>query len=144
MENHSDVTISHKSKQGIILFDGVCVLCNSAVRFIIRYDKKGYFKFASLQSPFAKILLNNRNLPLTEMQSIILIDDDTVYTMSDAILNICKKLDGIWPVFYVFKLLPLSFRNYLYKIIAKYRYAWFGIYESCKLPSDKIKARFLN
>jgi predicted DCC family thiol-disulfide oxidoreductase YuxK len=127
----------------IILFDGVCNLCNSSVQFIINRDPYGHFKFASLQSDIGQTLLRERGYK-TEINSFILIEDHKVYKKSTAALRVCMKLSGMWRILTVFRVIPPVLRDCLYDLIAKNRYKWFGKKESCMLPSAEMKQRFLD
>lgn len=129
----------------IILFDGVCNLCNSAVQFIIRKDRKDLFRFASLQSDAGKELMAQYNLPVTTTpESIILIKGDAVYQYSAAVLQIARYLGGLWPLAYSFIVLPRFIRDSMYKWIARNRYRWFGRQSSCMLPTPALRAKFLD
>ncbi len=140
----------------IIFFDGICNFCNSSVNFIIKRDKKNYFKFASLQSEFAKNFFDEyRRVHLVpkahlgngikekKLDSIILFENNKLYIKSSAALHIAKHLKGLWKIFFIFIIIPPFIRNFLYDIIAKNRYKWFGKRESCMIPDDKMKNRFL-
>ncbi|MBM7605449.1 putative DCC family thiol-disulfide oxidoreductase YuxK [Metabacillus crassostreae] len=127
----------------ILLFDGVCNLCNKTVQFIIRADKKELFKFTSLQSTTGQSLLTKVKLPTSHFDSIVMIEDGKVYTKSTAALKVCKKLGGIWLFLYPLMLIPKPFRDGIYQLIAKNRYKWFGKSNDCMLPSPDIKKRFL-
>ena len=130
-------------KKSILLFDGVCNLCNSSVQFIIDRDSEQIFQFASLQSDFAKQKLKQFELENEYLDSIVLIDGEKVFTHSDAALEVLKKLGGGWQLFYVFKIIPATIRDVIYNWIAKNRYRWFGREESCRVPTPKLKERFL-
>lgn len=130
-------------KQKIILFDGVCNLCNGFVQFIVKRDRKAIFKFAALQSDFGQAFLKSQNLNPLELKSIILIDNEKVFTQSTAALKIAKHLDGAWKLGFVFIIIPPFVRNGFYKIVAKYRYKWFGQKDQCMVPTVELKARFL-
>lgn len=129
--------------QPVILFDGICNLCNSAVQFIIRHDKKKQFLFTSLQSEAGQKLLTKYNLP-AELNSFILIENDTAYNRSTGALRIAKKLNGILPWLYGFIIIPKFFRDGIYNWIGKNRYKWFGKKEECMTPTPELKARFLS
>ncbi len=131
-------------QQHIILFDGVCNLCNAAVQFVVRHDKKKLFVFASLQSEVGKQLLSEHILPGSDLRTFILIEHNKLYSRSSAALKVSKKLSGIWPVLYVFILVPPFIRDAIYNFIAKNRYRWFGKKEECMIPTPELKARFLN
>ncbi|WP_347374714.1 thiol-disulfide oxidoreductase DCC family protein [Aequorivita sp. Q41] len=127
----------------IILFDGVCNLCNSSVNFVIKHDPKNHFKFAALQSEIGQALLSKFNLDSTKVASIILIDGDKIYQKSSAVLTIAKNLSGAYPLLFGFMIIPKFIRNAAYEYIAKNRYKWYGKKESCMLPSPELKSKFL-
>ena len=127
----------------IILFDGVCNLCNTSVQFIIKRDSTGYFKFASLQSETGQSLLKKHHVN-NDLNSVVLIENETVYLKSSAALRVCSKLGGPWPILSIFRILPPFFTDLLYDIAAKNRYKWFGKKESCMLPLPEWKHRFLD
>ena len=126
---------------GIIIYDGICALCSRSVRFIVTHDREKYFKFITNQSPDAQEFMKSHNL---KGNSIVVIDKGKLYEQSDAILEICKHLKGPIKYIYYFKFIPKTFRNVVYKIIAKYRYQWFGKLQVCDTPSEEIRARLLN
>ncbi|TQR16364.1 thiol-disulfide oxidoreductase DCC family protein [Psychrobacillus soli] len=126
----------------IILFDGECNFCDASVQFIIKRDPHGYFRFAALQSDVGEDL-KKKHLIADKLDSVIVIDNNTVYDSSDAALAICRHLNGIWKGFYLLKVIPKSFRNSVYKIIAKNRYKWFGKKDNCMIPTPDIRDRFL-
>ena len=130
--------------KSIILFDGVCNLCNASVNFVIKHDKKAQFLFASFQSDAAKEIMLHFNLENFMADSVILVEGNKVYDKSTAALKIVKKLDGGFKVFYVFLIVPKFLRNWIYDFIAKNRYRWFGKRASCMVPSLELKNRFLN
>jgi len=128
----------------IILFDGVCNLCNNAIQFVIKRDKNKIFHYTSLQGELGKQLLAERNIDPEKIDSIILIDPNVAYYLkSTAALEISKKLSGLWPLMRVFLILPVSFRDRVYDFIAKNRYKWFGKKESCIIPTKEQQALFL-
>lgn len=127
----------------IILFDGVCNFCQSSVQFIINRDSNASFYFASLQSEFAQSLCQKYNID-DPFNSMILIDGENVYNKSTAALQICRRLDGIWKYLYFFIVIPAQFRNFLYDLIAKNRYKWFGKKQQCMIPSPEVRKRFLS
>lgn len=127
----------------VILFDGVCNLCNGAVLFIIKRDKKVKFSFASLQSTFGQNQLKKYGLSSEELSTIVLLKEGRIFTKSSAALEIAKELDGLWPAFYFFKIVPKFIRNFFYDFIAQNRYRWFGKQEACMIPTPELKARFL-
>lgn len=132
------------TKKHILLFDGVCNLCNATVQFILHRDKKEKFSFASLQSEVAKRLLFNSPHYINDLQSIVLLKDGKLYDKSTAALYIAKELSGAWPLlYYLFIWWPKSFRDFFYNKISKRRYRWFGKQETCSLPDKAYKDRFL-
>jgi predicted DCC family thiol-disulfide oxidoreductase YuxK len=130
--------------KSIILFDGVCNLCNASVNFVIKHDKKAQFLFASFQSDAAKEILLHFNLKNLNGGTVILVEGQKVYDKSKAALKIAKRLDGGYKAFYAFIIVPKFFRDWVYDIIAKNRYRWFGKRDSCLIPSIKLKNRFLD
>ncbi|MFZ1320060.1 MAG: thiol-disulfide oxidoreductase DCC family protein [Ignavibacteria bacterium] len=131
-------------KSKIILFDGVCNLCNSSVNFIIDNDNINTFKFASLQSEKGTELLKKYDLFDKNIDSVILIENDKAYLKSDAALKIAKTLGGKYKLIYGFIILPAFIRNFFYDIIAKNRYKWFGKKDSCRIPTPELKTKFLD
>ncbi|TAF66912.1 MAG: thiol-disulfide oxidoreductase DCC family protein [Cytophagales bacterium] len=132
-------------KQFIVLFDGVCNLCQGSVQFIIKRDKTSQFQFASLQSAHGQALLAKFSLPTKELQSIVLVEGEKCYTHSTAALRIAQQLSGIWKIIgYAGFIVPKPLRDVLYNFIARNRYHWFGKKESCWLPTPELKARFLS
>jgi len=127
----------------ILLFDGVCNLCNSSVQTLIKMDKKGAFRLASLQSAVGQALLLKFGLPPEELNSVILIDNEKAYLRSDVPLEVLRKLGGGWQLFYIFKLIPRFLRDAIYNFIARNRYRWFGKEEACMMPTVDIQQRFL-
>lgn len=127
----------------IILFDGVCNLCNSSVNFIIDHDKKNVFRFASLQSDAGQSLLKKFNLNVKDFNSIILVENDKFYERSSAVMKIVKKFPGLWKFLYLFIIIPPPVRNFVYDIIADNRYKWFGKKDSCRVPTPELKEKFL-
>lgn len=130
--------------QSIVLFDGVCNFCNSAVQFIIKRDKKKRYVFGPLQSEHGRKLLAEYNLPVDKLSTFILIEDGKAYSKSEAALRIARHLTGLWPVLYPLIFLPAFLRDVLYNIIAKNRYKWFGKMNECMMPDAELRARFLN
>ena len=127
----------------IVLFDGVCNLCNASVRFIINRDSGGRFKFASLQSVVGKQLQRETGIDPDALSTIVLIRQKRYYVRSDAILEIARNLDGVWPVIYAAKIIPRFIRDGVYKLIARQRYSWFGKKDNCMVPTPDLKTRFL-
>jgi predicted DCC family thiol-disulfide oxidoreductase YuxK len=131
-------------ERSIVLFDGVCNLCNGAVQFIIKRDKKKKFIFASLQGKTGNELLKKFDLPEDLFNSFILFEGDKVYTRSAAALRIAKKLNGGWKLLYGLMIIPRFIRNAVYNVIARNRYKWFGKRDECMIPTPESKERFLD
>jgi len=128
----------------IILFDGVCNLCNSSVQFVLKHDKNKNFLFASLQSDAAtKILLQLNKKSFKKIDSIVLVENEQLYFKSTAALKIAKNLNGFIQILYVFIIIPTPIRNYIYDFIAKNRYNWFGKKDKCMIPDKEFSERFL-
>ncbi len=128
--------------EGIVLFDGECNLCSGTVQFIIKRDPKGYFQFASLQSKTGMMLLKKYRLPSSQ-NSVILLEDGMAFEKSAAVLKICSRLTGLWKLIVIFRIIPKPIRDFVYDVIAKNRYRWFGKKDSCMLPSAENRRRFL-
>ena len=133
----------HNLNENILLFDGVCNLCNGMVSFIITRDKKGKFKFSSLQSEAGRSWLERVGLSENEFDSFVLIKNENYYLKSTAALKTLRELGGIWKIFYVFIWVPRPLRDFLYDIIAKSRCKVFGKRNTCMIPTPEIEARFL-
>jgi predicted DCC family thiol-disulfide oxidoreductase YuxK len=128
----------------IILFDGVCNLCNSAVQFIIKHDKDDVFRFVALQSELGREILEYIGIDSINTDSIVLYEPDVAYYYkSDAALQIAKSLGGLFSIGLIFKIIPTGIRNQLYDYIARNRYKWYGKKKSCMLPTPELKAKFL-
>ena len=128
----------------IILFDGVCNLCNSSVQFVIKRDVNDVFQFAALQSETGKRLLTERNIDTQEVDSIILIEPNIAYyTKSTAALEIGKHLKGLKVISSILLWLPESLRNIVYDFIARNRYKWYGKKDNCMIPSEELKSKFI-
>jgi len=130
-------------KQKIILFDGVCNLCNSTVQRVITHDKKDVFRFTALQSAVGMVMVTEHGIDTAKTDSIILIDDDKHFIKSTAALKIAKELSGGYSLLYVFIIVPSVIRNWVYDVIAKNRYNWYGRQESCMIPTPELKKKFL-
>jgi predicted DCC family thiol-disulfide oxidoreductase YuxK len=127
----------------LILFDGVCNLCNGFVQFLIKRDPAGKFRFASLQSDFGRSQLLRFNLDPDLLHSVILIEGDNVLQRSDAALRIVNQLGGAWKILNAFKIFPKFLRDALYNVVARNRYKVFGKRDSCMIPTPELKARFI-
>lgn len=127
----------------ILLFDGVCNLCNASVQWILTHDPAGKFKFAALQSETGQAILQRHGLGTEKFNTVVLVVNDQIFLRSDAPLEIARLLGGGWRLFYIFKILPRFLRDAAYNLIALNRYRWFGHLEECMLPRPEWKERFL-
>lgn len=133
-----------KTESPVLLFDGVCNLCNGTVQWIIERDPQGKIKFASLQSDVGATLLQQHGLPADQLNSVVLIDKGKVYMRSDAGLQLLYLLGGWWGVLSLkLWVVPRFVRNAVYDYVARNRYRWFGKKDQCMMPSPELKARFL-
>jgi predicted DCC family thiol-disulfide oxidoreductase YuxK len=127
----------------IILFDGVCNLCNSSVLFIIKRDPKARFYFAALQSDFGIAKLREYGISSVVPESVLLLEAGELCQKSTAALKIARNLSGLWPAIYVFIIVPKFLRDFIYDFIARNRYRWFGKKDACMIPTPALKARFV-
>lgn len=127
----------------VILFDGVCNLCNSSIIFVIKHDPKDLFRFAPLQSDLGKALIKKHNIDSTQVDSIILVDQEKAYIKSSAALRIARHLSGAYSLLSIFLIFPAFLRNVVYDYIARNRYKWYGKKDSCMIPTPELKAKFL-
>ena len=133
----------NRIEKSIVVFDGVCNLCEDSVSFIIARDPNAKFKFVSAQSPLGIDLQDRYGIDAIKDETVILIKDDKVYTHSDAGLEIAKDLKGSWKYLHYAKVVPKPIRNWVYSTIAENRYKWFGQKNECMIPTQDIKVRFL-
>ncbi len=131
------------NKHKIILFDGVCNLCNDSVKLVIKHDKKDLFRFTALQSDAGVLMVTKHGIDTSKTDSILLIDQDKIYAKSTAALKVARHLSGGYPLLYGFMIVPNFIRNWVYDIIAKNRYKWFGRKDSCMIPTAELKKKFL-
>ncbi|MCF6131973.1 thiol-disulfide oxidoreductase DCC family protein [Flavobacterium wongokense] len=128
----------------IILFDGVCNLCDSSVQFVIRHDKKDIFRFVALQSELGQKIINHIGISDSKIDSTILYEPaKAYYYKSDVAFKILKEISGIHKILLVFSVLPKSFLDFVYDYVAKRRYKWFGQKESCMVPTPELQSKFL-
>lgn len=132
-----------KTDQPLIMFDGVCSLCEYSVQFIVKNDRQARFKFVSAQSDRGKELQRLHGVDALIDGTVILLKNDQVYVKSDAAVEIAKDLEGLWRFLHVFRFIPKPVRDLAYSIISKNRYRWFGKKNKCLLSDKNIKDRFL-
>ncbi len=128
----------------IILFDGICNLCNSSIIFVIKHDSKELFRFAPLQSDIGQTLIKKHKIDPSKVDSIILVDQEKVHIKSSAALRIARHLSGGYSFLSIFLIFPAFLRNVIYDYIARNRYKWYGKKESCMIPTPELKAKFLD
>ncbi len=131
----------------IILFDGVCNLCSRSVRFVIARDPHAHFRFAALQSDAARRICAERGIPMPtalDPDSIVVIANGKALERSDAALAIAARLPFPWTLLRVFRATPRGLRDWLYRLIARNRYRWFGRTDACMMPTPEIRARFID
>lgn len=128
----------------MILFDGVCNFCDSAVNFVLKQDKKDIFRFAPLQSEAGQKLLQQYNLSTKDFDSFVLIDEGKIYKKSSASLKVMSKLPWYWKEVQIFWVIPSFIRNAIYDFVARNRYKWFGKKDRCMIPTPELRNRFLS
>lgn len=140
--NKMEISDLPKGKK-IILFDGFCNLCDSAVQFVIKHDKKDLFRFVSLQSDLGKKITKHIGVDTSKIDSIIVYEPNVAYYYkAQAALKIAKYIGGIYYLMGVFSLIPDRVSNVVYDFVAKNRYKWFGKKESCMIPTPELKSKF--
>jgi predicted DCC family thiol-disulfide oxidoreductase YuxK len=129
----------------IILFDGVCNLCDASVQYVIKHDKKDIFRFVAIQSDLGQKLLNHIGINSKNIDSVVLYEPGVAYYYkSSAAIIIATNLSGVFTLATVFKLIPTQIRNLVYDYVAKNRYKWYGKKEQCLLPTEALKEKFLS
>ena len=131
----------------VLLYDGVCGFCNGTVQLIIRHDRKRTLRFAALQSSFAASLME-RHPFLKDIDSLILVEqagtpDEIIHIRSSGALHVARYLGGWWSLFLAARIIPAPIRDSIYDLFAKYRYRFFGKYDSCLLPPPEVRSRFI-
>lgn len=128
----------------IVLFDGVCNLCNGAVQFVIRRDRRDRFRFAALQSELGQELCRARHIDTSQVDSIVLIDPGVAYYIkSDAALEIARDLKGYGWMPLLLGWIPRGVRDAVYDLVARNRYRWFGKKDQCMIPTPELQEKFL-
>ncbi len=133
-----------KTNTHILLFDGVCNFCDASVQFIMQRDSKKLFRYAAIQSDIGQQLLKHYKLPTDQISTVVLIENDHIWTHSDAGLRVAKQLGGAWPLAYVFWYIPRFIRDAIYRLLARNRYRWFGQKDACRIPTPNERAMFLD
>ena len=127
----------------IVIFDGVCNLCNWAVRFIIKHDSRSIFTFASAQSETGKEILSRFEIDTPEPESVSLLQNGSLLKKSSTALTIATELDGFWKYLAFLRVIPRPVRDIVYDWVARNRYRWFGKRNICMMPSKETENRFL-
>jgi predicted DCC family thiol-disulfide oxidoreductase YuxK len=141
--NNMDTTKLPQGKK-IILFDGVCNLCDSFVQYVIKRDKKDQFRFAALQSELGQEILQHIGVDTASIDSIVLYEPGRAYYVkSDAALQIGKGLSGVSWTASILSVFPRGLRNWGYDFVARNRYKWYGKKDQCMIPTPELKAKFL-
>ncbi len=129
----------------LILFDGVCNLCNSAIQYIIKKDKNNIYVFAALQSTVGEKFIQERNINTQDIDSIILVDPDVAYYIkSSAALHIAYEFGKSWKFLKIFEFIPSKIRDLIYDFVAKNRYKWYGKKDACMIPTPELKSKFID
>jgi predicted DCC family thiol-disulfide oxidoreductase YuxK len=139
-------TLPNFPNKDIILFDGVCNFCNSSINLVIDNDPQKQFLFVSLQSEIAQQLLRRLNykpLNISQLDTVMLISDNTVFIKSEAALLVASRLTGAWKWFKILRIFPIWLRDFFYDLIAKSRYRLFGKSDQCRIPTPEMRERFL-
>jgi predicted DCC family thiol-disulfide oxidoreductase YuxK len=136
--------MTSNQKDQILFFDGVCNLCNSSVNTVMKYDKREQIKVAPLQGKTAETMLQAAGIDASELDSLVYWRNGKIYTRSSAALRVAKDMGGLWSLAIVFFVVPAFIRDAVYRYIARHRYKWFGKKESCRMPTDSERARFLD
>ncbi len=131
------------SRDALLLFDGVCHLCDASVRFIVRHDPAGKIKFAPIQSPLGRELYTRHGLDPAAPTAFLFITPSATFQASDAALEIARTLGGLWKLVLILQPLPRTLRDHVYFFIARHRYRWFGRDETCMMPTAALKSRWV-
>ena len=132
-------------RKDLILFDGVCNLCESSVRFVIKRDQGARFQFTSLQSDTSEKILLEHDYAGSSLASVLLLSQGSLYAKSRAALRIARNLDGAWPMFYyLFFWVPPVIADWIYDFIGGHRYQWFGMKDECLVPDPALRDRFID
>ena len=128
----------------IILFDGLCNLCEASVQFVIKHDNSDQFRFVALQSDLGQKIIAHIGINLKNIDSVVLYEPGVAYYYkSNAALQVAKNLGGLFHLGTVFRIIPTTLRNALYDYVAKNRYSWYGKKQNCMIPTEELKSKFL-
>jgi predicted DCC family thiol-disulfide oxidoreductase YuxK len=127
----------------VVIFDGVCKLCTHSVAFILRHEAAPALRFAPMQSPAGRHLMEQFGIDPTQMKTFVVIADGRAYLRSDAAIRISRFFRGAWRWLGIVKIVPRPIRDYVYDVVARNRYRWFGRHDACIVPTPELQARFL-
>jgi predicted DCC family thiol-disulfide oxidoreductase YuxK len=127
----------------LVLFDGVCTLCNGSVRFLAPRDRTGRLRFAAIQSVPGQEILGRHGLPLDDWESFVFLEDGRIHQKSAAFFRIARHMTGAWPLLRLLRIVPRPIADWFYDRVARNRYALFGRHEHCLVPSDTLRAKFI-
>jgi predicted DCC family thiol-disulfide oxidoreductase YuxK len=128
----------------VVLFDGLCTVCDASVQAILKRDTEGVFRFASLQGEFGREVLKRNGLPADELQTLILLEDGKTLFRSTAVLRILRRLGGFWRLSYALRFIPVALRDSAYRLFARNRHKFFGRKETCRIPTAEVRSRFID
>jgi predicted DCC family thiol-disulfide oxidoreductase YuxK len=143
IQKYVSIIMEKYTNKNIVLFDGVCNLCNGAINFLIDHDKGNKLLFASLQSDFGQSVLRDYGMNTNDFDTFVFLKDGKMFTRSQGALEVMNVLGGSWSSLYLFRFVPTFLRDGIYKMIAKNRYKLFGQREACRMPTPELKAKFL-
>ena len=127
----------------VLLFDGVCNLCNNVIQFVIKHDKQRLIRYASLQSKIGIEIQKRFGHDVGNLDTVVLVVNNTILTESTAILNIMLLFGMPWKLLYILIIIPKPIRDIMYRVVAKNRYRWFGKKDSCMIPTPELRSLFL-
>ncbi|MFW5978246.1 MAG: thiol-disulfide oxidoreductase DCC family protein [Halohasta sp.] len=139
----TETAIAESDDHPILLFDGVCNLCNGAVQFIIPRDSAGTIRFAPLQSDLGETVQESAGLSTDDLETVVLVDDGMAYTKSDAAIRVGEHLGGVYRLLSLGRLIPRGLRDRIYDFVAENRYDWFGKKDQCMIPDEDVSDRFI-
>ena len=135
--------LAESDNHPILLFDGVCNLCNGAIQFVIPRDPEGTLRFAPLQSDLGETVRAAAGLSTDDLETVVLVDDGMAYTKSDAAIRVGEHLGGVYRLLSLGRLLPRGLRDRIYDFVAEHRYDWFGKKDQCMVPDGDVSDRFI-
>ena len=139
----TETAIDESDDHPILVFDGVCNLCNGAIQFIIPRDPDGTLRFAPLQSDLGETVRESAGLSTDDLETVVLVDDGMAYTKSDAAIRVGEHLGGPYRLLSLGRLLPRGLRDRIYDFVAEHRYDWFGKKDQCMIPDEDVSHRFI-